>query len=322
MNGFVAGQFRISKPETGFKEKAQSYREYGDGSQFQKTTGLARKRTTGTVMPRENSIHQGLVVCTKEYGAFVQLGKGEKYKDGFLHIGCLPNPPGVERVEVVNSVVREGDKVWVKVRDVDEENGKYALDMRFVHQKDGRDLDPFNGRGRVPKDVGWEFPKQQLKHIQAANAVISAQKEGFGNEFAWRKEQEEEEAMKRMQVESSDESDPEDKKAKKMKKKLEKQKQKLEKLKQQGSVKKEVKGKKDKEKDDKEKRPALKDERPEKSEKINEKERKSELKEKAKEKEKAKDKPREKEKAKDKPREETEKEEKKSKKRRRSSSSG
>ena len=27
-------------------------------------------------------------------------GKGEKYKDGFLHIGCLPNPPGVERVEV------------------------------------------------------------------------------------------------------------------------------------------------------------------------------------------------------------------------------
>lgn len=80
----------------------------------------------GTVMPRENSIHQGLIVCTKEYGAFVQLGpsealealasygtispwncprqsrgKGDKYKDGFLHIGCLPNPPGVERVEVV-----------------------------------------------------------------------------------------------------------------------------------------------------------------------------------------------------------------------------
>eukprot|EP00435_Cladocopium_sp_Y103_P028113 s1612_g7.t1 len=99
MNGFVAGQFRISKPETGFKQKATSYREY-DAEQFQKSTGLARKRTTGTVMPRENTIHQGLVVCTKEYGAFVQLGKGEKYKDGFLHIGCLPNPPGVERVEV------------------------------------------------------------------------------------------------------------------------------------------------------------------------------------------------------------------------------
>ncbi len=29
------------------KKQAQNYREYGDGSQFQKTTGLARKRTTG-----------------------------------------------------------------------------------------------------------------------------------------------------------------------------------------------------------------------------------------------------------------------------------
>eukprot|EP00913_Durusdinium_trenchii_P025975 g24372.t1 len=107
-------------------------------------------------MPRENSIHKGLVVCTKEYGAFVQLGKGEKFKDGFLHIGCLPNPPGVERVEVVNSVVREGDTVWVKVRDVD------------------------------------VFPKQQLKHIHAANAVISSQREGFElkSEIEKRKEEE------------------------------------------------------------------------------------------------------------------------------------
>ncbi|CAJ1389350.1 unnamed protein product [Effrenium voratum] len=205
MNGFVAGQFRISKPETGFQQKAGSYRDFGTVEQFQKTTGLARKRTTGTAMPRENSIHKGLIVCTKEYGAFVQISRGEKYKDGFLHIGCLPNPPGVERVEVVNSVVREGDQVWVKVRDVDEESGKYALDMRFVHQKDGRDLDPFNGRGRVPKDVGWVFPKQQLKHIQEANAVISAQKVGFDVDIEAKKQEEEEAALKRMQVESSEE---------------------------------------------------------------------------------------------------------------------
>eukprot|EP00439_Symbiodinium_sp_Y106_P039321 s2160_g4.t2 len=269
----------------------------------------------GTALPRENSIHRGIIVCTKEYGAFVQLGKGEKYKDGFLHIGCLPAPPGVERLEVVNSVVREGDKVWVKVRDVDEESGKYALDMRQqaagqavaeivaivlsrgdhlalakreAHEAlaepvqtveprigtdlnadtkllqlllarfqqddhgrarldgllkefcqagagDGRDLDPFNGRGRVPADVGWVFPKQQLKHIQAASAVISAQNTGFGSDFAWKDaEEEREEALKRMQVESSDESGSAEmtKKAKKVKKKLEKQKKKLEQLKQ------------------------------------------------------------------------------------------
>ncbi|CAE7414898.1 pnp [Symbiodinium pilosum] len=194
----------------------------------------------------------------QEYGAFVQLGKGEKYKDGFLHIGCLPAPPGVERLEVVNSVVREGDKVWVKVRDVDEDSGKYALDMRFVHQEDGRDLDPFNGRGRVPADVGWVFPKQQLKHIQGAAAAITAASGGFGSDFQWRDEAEEkEEALKRMQVESSDESDSAQmtKKAKKVKKKLEKQKKKLEQLKQLSEQKdsknkenkgKEKKGKKEK----------------------------------------------------------------------------
>ncbi|CAE7313410.1 pnp [Symbiodinium natans] len=250
MIGFVAGQFRISKPDTGHAQKAGAYRDYGDGSQFQKSTGLARKRTTGTALPRENSIHRGIIVCTKEYGAFVQLGKGEKYKDGFLHIGCLPAPPGVERLEVVNSVVREGDKVWVKVRDVDEDNGKYALDMRFVHQEDGRDLDPFNGRGRVPADVGWVFPKQQLKHIQGAAAAITAANGGFGSDFAWKDENEEkEEALKRMQVESSDESDSAEmtKKAKKVKKKLEKQKKKLEQLKQL-SEQKESKGKEKKSK--------------------------------------------------------------------------
>ncbi|CAK9009467.1 Polyribonucleotide nucleotidyltransferase (Polynucleotide phosphorylase) (PNPase) [Durusdinium trenchii] len=300
MNGFVAGQFRISKPETGFQQKAGSYRDYGDGSQFQKTTGLARKRTTGTAMPRENSIHKGLVVCTKEYGAFVQLGKGEKFKDGFLHIGCLPNPPGVERVEVVNSVVREGDTVWVKVRDVDEENGKYALDMRFVHQKDGQDLDPFNGRGRVPKDVGWVFPKQQLKHIHAANAVISSQREGFElkSEIEKRKEEEEQEALRRMQVESSDESDPEDKKQKKMKKKLEKQKQKLEKLKQMSEAKAKENDRQD---------------RPKEKEKVKEKVSEKE--------EKRREKGKDKEKAKDKPKEEKERKEKKAKKRQRDSSS-
>ncbi|OLQ10843.1 hypothetical protein AK812_SmicGene5388 [Symbiodinium microadriaticum] len=137
-----------------------------------------------------------------------------------------------------------------------EESGKYALDMRFVHQEDGRDLDPFNGRGRVPADVGWVFPKQQLKHIHAASAVISAQKTGFGDDFSWKDaEEEKEEALKRMQVESSDESGSAEmtKKAKKVKKKLEKQKKKLEQLKQL-SEQKESKGKEKKTKEKKDKK--------------------------------------------------------------------
>ena len=64
--------------------EAGGFHNFGDGEQFQKTTGLARKRTTGTIMPRENSIHQGLVVCTKEYGAFIQLGGGRSQRIDFL----------------------------------------------------------------------------------------------------------------------------------------------------------------------------------------------------------------------------------------------
>jgi len=39
-------------------------------------------------MPRENTIHQGLIVCTKEYGAFVQLGAWvKKLRDGRGNLG-------------------------------------------------------------------------------------------------------------------------------------------------------------------------------------------------------------------------------------------
>ena len=31
----------------------------------------------------------------------------------------------------------------------------YTSEPQLPHLEDGRDLDPFNGRGRVPADVGW-----------------------------------------------------------------------------------------------------------------------------------------------------------------------
>eukprot|EP00440_Ansanella_granifera_P033365 gb/GFBE01036202.1/.p1 GENE.gb/GFBE01036202.1/~~gb/GFBE01036202.1/.p1 ORF type:complete len:272 (+),score=79.81 gb/GFBE01036202.1/:1-816(+) len=263
MNGFVSGNFKISKPNSGNQQgnKFASPALFGDGSEFKKYSGSARSRTTGTAMPRENTVHQGTIVCVKEYGAFVKLGKGDKYKDGFLHIGNLPNPPGVERVEVVETVIREGDKVWVKARDIDDENGKYALDMRYVRQTDGKDLDPFHGRGRLP-DTGWTFPKTQLKHIQGQPAPTAA---GFGKEFAWRNDGEApaggdgESAAKKPRLasdSSSDEAVDDSKEGQKLKKKLEKQKKKLEKMrkkaekaKQKSEKKKDKKSKKEKKKE-------------------------------------------------------------------------
>jgi hypothetical protein len=42
---------------------------------------------------------------------------------------------------------------------------------RFVHQKDGRDLDPFNGRGRVPKDVGWDAWQMGVQQQFGVSAI-------------------------------------------------------------------------------------------------------------------------------------------------------
>lgn len=106
----------------------------------------ARARTTGTAVPVLNSVHSGTVVSVQDFGAFVQLGTGDTYKDGLLHISCLAG----FRPERVDEVVDVGAKVWVKVSEVKHEEGKYSLDMRYVHQKDGKDLDPHNTRGRLP----------------------------------------------------------------------------------------------------------------------------------------------------------------------------
>lgn len=253
MIGFVAGNFRISKPKTGNQQEAGQFASAAhfatQGSDFKRQSG-ARIRTTGTKLPRENSIHQGTIVCVKEYGAFVQLGNGNKFKDGFLHIGCLPHPPGVERVEVVETVIKENDKIWVKAVDLDEENGKYALDMRYLRQTDGKDLDPFNGRGRLV-DTGWDFPKLQLKHV----GQPAPGSEKFGKGFVWAGDQQQSSAatekpakIPRLASSSSD-SEGEANVDPKMKKKLEKQKKKLEKMRKKAEKAKHKIQKKDKDRD-------------------------------------------------------------------------
>eukprot|EP00931_Biecheleriopsis_adriatica_P115104 TRINITY_DN90941_c0_g1_i1.p1 TRINITY_DN90941_c0_g1~~TRINITY_DN90941_c0_g1_i1.p1 ORF type:complete len:359 (+),score=87.58 TRINITY_DN90941_c0_g1_i1:62-1078(+) len=98
-------------------------------------------RTTGREIPKLYSIHQGTVVRMQQYGAFIRLGAGDKYKDGLLHISRLS---ASGRVDAVEDVLSQDDSVWVKVIEVKDEEGKYSLDMRFVGQKDGEDQDPNN----------------------------------------------------------------------------------------------------------------------------------------------------------------------------------
>ena len=71
------------------------------------------------------AIFEGTVVRVAQFGAFVTLTPN---KDGMIHISKLRD----ERVEKVEDVVKVGDKVKVKVIDIDPQ-GKVALTMR---QKD------------------------------------------------------------------------------------------------------------------------------------------------------------------------------------------
>jgi polyribonucleotide nucleotidyltransferase len=80
----------------------------------------------------EGKIYSGKVVKIMDFGAFVNfLGK----KDGLVHISALSE----ERVEKVGDVVKEGDKVKVKVIGFDR-RGKVKLSMKDVDQKTGKEI--------------------------------------------------------------------------------------------------------------------------------------------------------------------------------------
>ena len=71
---------------------------------------------------REGMVLEGTVRRTVNYGAFVDVGVG---RDGLIHISKLAEG-FVERVE---EVVRSGDRVRVRVLDVDVERRRISLQL-------------------------------------------------------------------------------------------------------------------------------------------------------------------------------------------------
>jgi polyribonucleotide nucleotidyltransferase len=83
--------------------------------------------------PELNMIYDGTVVKTTDFGAFVNFFGA---KDGLVHISQL----AAARVNKVTDVVKEGDKVKVKLLGFDE-RGKVRLSMKVVDQQTGEDLE-------------------------------------------------------------------------------------------------------------------------------------------------------------------------------------
>ena len=83
--------------------------------------------------PEVGHIYEGTVVKVMDFGAFVNFFGA---KDGLVHISQL----APRRVQKTTDVVKEGDKVKVKLLGFDE-RGKVRLSMKAVDQETGEDLE-------------------------------------------------------------------------------------------------------------------------------------------------------------------------------------
>ena len=78
--------------------------------------------------PKVDEIYKGVVKSIMPYGAFVGIGKNT---DGLLHISeiCW------ERLEKVESVLKEGDEIEVKLIEIDKRSGKLRLSRKVLLEK-------------------------------------------------------------------------------------------------------------------------------------------------------------------------------------------
>ena len=82
--------------------------------------------------PEVGEIYEGTVVKTAEFGAFVNFFGP---RDGLVHISQLAS----DRVNKTSDVVKDGQKVWVKLMGFDE-RGKVRLSMKVVDQTTGKEI--------------------------------------------------------------------------------------------------------------------------------------------------------------------------------------
>jgi len=92
--------------------------------------------------PEVGHIYEGTVVKVMDFGAFVNFFGA---KDGLVHISHLAS----HRVQKTSDVVKEGDKVKVKLLGFDD-RGKVRLSMKVVDQVTGEDLEAKQKGEREP----------------------------------------------------------------------------------------------------------------------------------------------------------------------------
>lgn len=85
---------------------------------------LARIRAI-VAKPEEGEVYEGIVKSIMPFGAFVEILPG---KDGLLHVSEID----YKRIEKVEDVLKEGDKIQVKLLEIDKKNGKLRLSRKAL----------------------------------------------------------------------------------------------------------------------------------------------------------------------------------------------
>lgn len=96
----------------------------------------------------------GAVHSVQSFGAFVAMDGFTKH--GLVHVSQLSE----RRVESASDVVAVGQRVFVKVLSVSQEDGKLSLSMKLVDQKSGRDLDSSHQEAIRYADGGGRGPSR------------------------------------------------------------------------------------------------------------------------------------------------------------------
>jgi predicted RNA-binding protein with RPS1 domain len=122
---------------------------------------------------------EGEVVSTLDFGAFVRFDAGQVTEgvegelDGLVHISAL----AAGRVNSVNDIANVGDKVQIRVRQLDVDGGKVSLSMITKEEEEAsRPKRNNNRRGRQmfsEDEMGAKDWKESLEKFQAANHVVT-----------------------------------------------------------------------------------------------------------------------------------------------------
>jgi len=114
------------------------------------------------------AVLEGTVDSLKDYGAFINLEGG---MTGLLHVSEI----SYKRVEKPADVLKEGEKVQVKVKD--NKNGKISLSMKMLQEPPKREPRPERKEGDRPerKERGERRPRKEetIEYTEAGTASTS-----------------------------------------------------------------------------------------------------------------------------------------------------